>query len=243
MKWMGYFKAGVLALAMVLIGLYAWVRSYFVRPSTDLNFLFIDPFSKFARWFVGIKLEVIHPERAHLHRPCIMVGNHQTGLDFAIISQVCPKGMVIVAKKELKNIPIFGSFFVKAGNLMIDRAKSVEAKNKLKEVRNILISSNKNLAIFPEGTRHRRRPNEPGILPLKNGAFEIAILSQLPIVPVVCSNLSQFAIWEKGRLKPGVARVSILEPIQTEGLSLNNLPELKAKIYQSMLLEFEKIST
>lgn len=43
-----------------------------------------------------------------------------------------------------------------------------------------------NLWIFPEGTRSLKP--EPSMLPLKKGAFHLAIQAQVPIVPVVCEN-------------------------------------------------------
>jgi 1-acyl-sn-glycerol-3-phosphate acyltransferase len=243
---MGSIKALILVLSMLGFGCFAFVCSIpalilspvFPELRFKLNPLFVKPFSVFARWLVGIKMVILHPERGDSHRPSVMIGNHQSGLDFALISQACPSGYVIVAKKELRNIPIFGWFFWIAGNLLIDRSDKTGAKAAIEQVRERLRKHDLNLAIFPEGTRSKTGE----MLPFKKGAFHVAASAGFPLVPVVCSRLSGKAVWETRDLRGGNIVISILEPIETRHLKPQDLPAFMDEVRTRMIREFERVN-
>jgi 1-acyl-sn-glycerol-3-phosphate acyltransferase len=196
------------------------------------------PFGYFARWLVGIKLVILNGQRVEDNRPVVLVGNHQTGLDFAIISRACPGGSLIVAKRELIRIPIFGWFFWIAGNLLIDRSDPKSAKKQLDGASHLLKKYSLNLAIFPEGTRSRTN----AILPFKKGAFYLAVSTGLPIIPIVCSSLKGKGIWEKGELSGGHVVVSALEAISTLGVQSHEVDALIERIRNLMIAEFERVT-
>jgi 1-acyl-sn-glycerol-3-phosphate acyltransferase len=242
---MGYLKSVALLLAMILIGFYAFTLGVFALALTPVfprlryrsNQFFIVPFGVFARWCVGVKLVVLNAKTCAV-RPAVLVGNHQTGLDLAIISKGAPGPILIVAKRELKNIPIFGWFFWMAGNILIDRSNPRSARRQLEDARKLLRDKNLNLAVFPEGTRSR----DQQMLPFKKGAFHIAVTMGLPIVPIVCSSLKGKAIWEKADLGGGFVVLSILDPIPTEGMAMDQIDALMVRVRQQMMQEFTRIT-
>ena len=185
-----------------------------------------------------IKLVILNKERTSLHRPAILIGNHQTGLDFAIISQACPGGMLIVAKRELLKIPVFGWFFAIAGNVLIDRSNPRAAKKQMDDARELLNRMNLTLAVFPEGTRSKTQE----ILPFKKGAFHMAVSMGLPIVPIVCSSLKGKAIWETAKLSGGHVVVSVLPPIETKGVTIEQIDSFRDNVRQLMIEEFKRIT-
>ena len=243
---MGHVKAVLLGLAMVTFGLIAFLMSVVtlilspVAPNLryQSNQFFLKPFSKFARALIGIKLVILNKDRTDKLRPVVMVGNHQTGLDFAIISQACPGGIVVVAKRELKNIPIFGWFFMIAGNLLIDRSNPKAAKKQMDDARTLLVEKRLNLAVFPEGTRSRTQE----FLPFKKGAFNVAISMGLPIIPIVCSSLKGKAVWETADLKGGHVVVSVLDAIETKGIKPEDVDVFRDRIRNLMIVEFTRIT-
>jgi 1-acyl-sn-glycerol-3-phosphate acyltransferase len=243
---MGRVKAYTILIAMFVLGFIAFVMSVFalilspIAPKLryQANQFFLRPFGKFVRWLVGIKLIILNKDRVSVARPCVLVGNHQSALDFAIISQACPGGMIIVAKRELKFIPIFGWYFQIAGNLLIDRSNPRTAKSQLEAARALIKRENLNLAIFPEGTRSRNQE----MLPFKKGAFHVAVSMGFPIVPVVCSSLSGKAVWEKKDLKGGHVVVSVMEAIPTLGISGDRIDALRDEVRNLMVVEFARIS-
>jgi lysophosphatidate acyltransferase len=242
----GLLKALVLAVGLVFFGglafffsLVAWLISPFARSLRYLsNSVFLVPFSHFARKVVGIRLHVENRERIERSRPAVLVGNHQSGLDLALISQACTSRTVIVGKKELLRIPVFGWYFAMAGNLLIDRADKGSAKARMDEVRKKLTSEGLNLAIFPEGTRSKTGE----ILPFKKGAFYLAVATGYPIIPVVCSNLQGKAIWETLDLKGGKVVVSVLPPMETAHLNLSDLGVFTEEVRRIMMDEFIRVS-
>jgi 1-acyl-sn-glycerol-3-phosphate acyltransferase len=68
--------------------------------------------------------------------------------------------------------------------------------------------------------------------PLKDGAFAMAIQQQVPILPVSFLNNFQLMDDDHFILKPGVIRVRIHAPVDTNGLTQEDLPVLREKVYQ-----------
>ncbi len=243
---MGFLKAALLALGLLCFGFIGFVGALLALMLSPLfpglrfysNSFFLEPFGWFARRVVGVKLTILNRERIHESRPAIFIGNHQSGLDLAVIGQCCPVRSVIVGKKELKAIPVFGWFFWIAGNLLIDRSNKSSAKAQIEKVRQKLSERNLNLAIFPEGTRSKTGE----ILPFKRGAFYLAVSTGYPIIPVVCSNLQGKGIWERFQLKGGNVVLSVLPPIETKGLNLSDLSVFSDQVRGKMVEEYARVS-
>ncbi len=243
---MGYLKGILLAVGLIVFGLFAFILAVlallvspvFPKLRFEANYFFLGPFGWFARFIVGVKLRFIHRERLAGWRPAVFIGNHQSGMDLGIIGTACPRRSVIVAKKEIQNIPIFGWFFKIAGNLMIDRKKTFEAKTQMEAIREVMKKRDLNLVIFPEGTRSKTQ----NFLPFKKGAFHLALATGFPIVPVICSTLTKKAVWETFDLRGGNVIISVLDAIPTQGLGVKDVDALKERVRAVMLLEYERIN-
>jgi 1-acyl-sn-glycerol-3-phosphate acyltransferase len=170
----------------------------------------------------------------------VLIGNHQSALDLAVIGSMCPSGTVIVGKKEIAWIPIFGWYFRAAGNLMLNRSNASDARQALKKTAERVRQDQLNVAIFPEGTRNRKPST--GFLPFKKGAFHLARELQVPILPVVCSSLEGIALWESLQLDGGKVIVSLLEPIPTQGWTEAQMNSEIPRIHALMLAEYHRIN-
>jgi 1-acyl-sn-glycerol-3-phosphate acyltransferase len=86
--------------------------------------------------------------------------------------------------------------------------------------------------IFPEGTF-----NETGA-PLKDffdGAFRIAIETETPIKPVLfIDTVDRLHFRSIFTLTPGPSRVVFMDEVPVEGLTIDDLPALKDKVYAIM---------
>ena len=86
--------------------------------------------------------------------------------------------------------------------------------------------------IFPEGTFNE---TNQALKNFYDGAFRIAIETQTPIKPILFldtyDRLNHKSIFS---LTPVKNRTIFLDEIITEGLSLNDLPMLKNKVYSNM---------
>ena len=95
-----------------------------------------------------------------------------------------------------------------------------------------------NVMLFPEGTRS----SDGEIMPFKDGAFRLAIETGYPILPVAVAG-TRHAI-PKNSWVFGVkcqARIEVLEPIETKGLTLDDLDALKDRTRKVISASFEKM--
>jgi 1-acyl-sn-glycerol-3-phosphate acyltransferase len=76
------------------------------------------------------------------------------------------------------------------------------------------LKAGRSFLAYPEGTRSR----DGRLQPFKNGVFAMAIRAGAPIVPISVSG--SIKIMRKGdwAMHPGVVRITIHDPVPTEGL-------------------------
>lgn len=194
---------------------------------------------KFARVFAwgvlrisGIHVEVEGMEYLTRTQPCVYVGNHQSGLDMATFGAIYPERTLVIGKKELLWIPLFGLFFAAAGNILIQRKNRAHSISGLGIAVEAIRKSRCSVWIFPEGTRNR---SGQGLLPFKKGAFYMAIEARVPIVPILSSSLTDLVSWKKGIFKPGTVKIKILPPIVTDSYTIQQTGELAELARQKML--------
>ena len=161
----------------------------------------------------------------------IFVSNHISYMDSPVMMKAIRRqNFRVLGKAELGSIPVFGFIFKQAA-VSVDR-KNPENRAKSLLVLKSIIKRGISVFIFPEGTFNQTHR------PLKdfyNGAFKIAIETQTPIKPVLIldayDRLNYKSIFS---LSPGRSRAVFLEETKTAGLSSNDVPFLKEKIYKQM---------
>jgi 1-acyl-sn-glycerol-3-phosphate acyltransferase len=179
-----------------------------------------------ARWVappLGIRARVVGGERLTEVRPCVLIANHQSVLDVPVLASAFKPGAVIIAKKEVINVPLFGWIYEVTGNIRIDRGDTRSAVGRLKEVEDAIRARKVAVWIFPEGTRGKEAGR---MLPFKKGGFQVALLTGAPLVPVVTAPLKPRSDVKARRLLPNEVEVRVLEPIPTAGLGEADLPAL-----------------
>ena len=90
---------------------------------------------------------------------------------------------------------------------------------------------------------HARGPPEHGreLLPFKTGAFRRALAAQVPIVPVVAAPLGVCGTRSHAG-RPGVLRVTILEPVPTDTPDPRSVAELAATVRSTMQEELDRLA-
>lgn len=178
---------------------------------------------------VGVFYKIKGKENIIKNQTYIVVSNHINAMDLAAISyglRVYAKPLV---KKELTKIPGVGQLF-SLMCLTVDRSsKESRHASKVKMLSDLKLGIS--IFIFPEGTRNRGK--EP-LLPFFDGAFELAIESQLPIIPAIQLNTRKLNPNSSILFRPGIIELVHLPSIPTIGLTLNNLQELKEKVHTIM---------
>lgn len=174
----------------------------------------------YARFWVRLSL-VLLDRICHLrvefrglqHLPkgaAIVAAKHQSFLEvLALIMHV--RGFTYVYKRELGFIPLFGLYLRRSGQIAIDRAKRGSALPGVIAAVQQIFAEDRQLLIFPEGTR---RP--VGAPPAyKAGVARIAEETGVVCVPVA---LNSGLFWRRrGFLRrPGTAVIEFLAPIEPE---------------------------
>ena len=167
-----------------------------------------------SRWLLaanGTRVEVAGMEYLALDRPQIIAANHVSWFDVLAIASVLPKRFRFVAKEELGRVPIFGHAWKAAGHISVDRRDTQSAIASLQVASRHMREDNSAVVIFPEGTRSATGE----LLPFKKGAFMLALVSGVDIVPTAV--LGTRAMLPKGewRVRGGRINVRFGPPVET----------------------------
>jgi 1-acyl-sn-glycerol-3-phosphate acyltransferase len=206
-----------------------------VRPFDPKNVKTVCRFLAYGLPLLGIKIIVHNRDRMDLTGPFVYLSNHQHNLDIFPGSYLIPKNTVSIGKKSIKYIPFFGQFYWLSGNILIDRSNKKNAFTTLDETVKKIRDQKISVWIMPEGTRSNGR----GLLPFKKGPFVTAVKAQIPIIPIVISSYVkklQFNRWHAGTII-----VDVLSPIDTNGIQLSEVGNLKDQVYDLMKNSLNKI--
>jgi 1-acyl-sn-glycerol-3-phosphate acyltransferase len=111
------------------------------------------------------------------------------------------------------------------GDIPVKRGFGPSAVEAMERCRRTL-AQRVSVMIFPEGTRSRTAE----LLPFKDGAFRLAIEAGVPVLPLAVSGTRTALPKHDWRFGRSVAQVEVLEPIETAGLTLSDVPALKARV-------------
>ena len=139
--------------------------------------------------------------------PIIVAAKHQSAWEtFALVHLF--DNPVFIVKRELQWIPIFGWLMVKARMVPVDRRAGSQALNAMTERARIELADNRQLIIFPEGTR-RPAGAEPRY---KYGVAHLYAAEGVPCVPIA---LNSGLFWPRRSMRrlPGTVLVEILDPV------------------------------
>ncbi len=157
-------------------------------------------------------------------RPYIVVSNHESFADILLISHL-PWEMKWLSKHAFFRIPVLGWMMRLAGDIEVHRGRSESRSDAVQGIRDRL-AKRVSVMIFPEGTRSRTGD----LLPFQNGAFRVAVDLGLPILPLALAGTSGALAKGTFIMAPAHAEVRVLEPIETTGLSVSDVPELRDRV-------------
>ncbi|MBS2026409.1 MAG: 1-acyl-sn-glycerol-3-phosphate acyltransferase [Deltaproteobacteria bacterium] len=153
----------------------------------------------------------------------VVVSNHASTSDPFLLSHL-PFDMRFIAKEEIFKLPLLGWLMRLGGDIPLRRGDSGSVRRMFEACRRTL-DAGVPVMIFPEGTRSP----DGKLLPFKDGAFQLAIDAQAPLLPLAL--VGTHACRPKGSLWFGDARavVKVLEPIPTAGLGPDDVPALRER--------------
>ena len=184
----------------------------------------------------GMPVEVVRAQAGPHPQPCVYVANHGSYVDIMMLFKYIPGFLNMMGKASLARVPVWGPLF---GNVYItvDRSSAVSRGKAMVQARRSL-AAGKSIAIFAEG----RISPLPGkeLLPLLDGAFQMAIEAGVPLVPVGMPLNHMFMPDVEKDLRVRYHRLKIVfhPPIATAGLTLADIPALKGRVAAQLAGDF-----
>ncbi|XP_032788877.2 1-acyl-sn-glycerol-3-phosphate acyltransferase alpha [Daphnia magna] len=238
-SWFRYYFRFTLYISVVMLTSVFLIPVAIFRPGNVHNTVIVAYFlGPLLNALLGMKVHLRNPEN-FVNDGSIICANHQSCLDFLGMITHWPtmERCAAIAKKEVNYIGPFGFVAGLCGTIFIRRNKSHDSHSTMNEAAEQVKQKKLKLWIFPEGTRSGGRE----MLPFKKGAFYIAINSQLPITPVVYSYY-YFLDHKQKRFDPGEIIMTVLPPVSTKGMTIEQLPELMEKVRSAMMVVYRTSS-
>lgn len=178
------------------------------------------------RVIAGVRVEIRNPDKIP-KGPAIVAAKHQSFLEtFVLVG--CLGDPVIILKRELTWIPLFGWYLKKARMVAVDRGARGRALGQAARGAREEMAKGRQLLIFPEGTR--RAPGAPPAY--KHGVAYIYDIVKFPVTPV---GLNAGLFWPRRSFirRPGVVTIEFLDPV-APGLGRDEaLAAIQASIEES----------
>jgi putative phosphoserine phosphatase / 1-acylglycerol-3-phosphate O-acyltransferase len=210
--------------AAVGVGTAAAVMTYDRRGGVDMA---TSLFGRVAGQFGNIKIGVIGRQHT-THRPAVFFINHQSTLiDALVTSNVVQRGFTVVAKAEVKQIPVLGQLLTLADVAFVDRSNTSKAVSALQPAVDKL-RAGVSIVLAPEGTRSL----SPRVGAFKKGGFHLARDAGVPIVPIVIRNAGEI-MWRNAKVaQEGTIEVVVHEPVPTVDWTKADLDEWVPRMRQ-----------
>ncbi len=232
LRWIYCIYAALLFIVLMLLVIPFVITGSFFGKIKGGNFIYRVCMFWGDAWFLLIGIwhrnlyEAPHNKNTHY----IFVANHISYLDAPVIVKTMRQPIRVLGKIEMSKIPIFG-FIYRNAIVTVDRSS---AENRARSVRILKSVVNKGISIFifPEGTfNETHRP----LKDFYDGAFRIAIESQIPIKPVLFLDAYDRMHYQSLlSLTPGRSRSVFLDEVPVEGLTGKDVEALKEKVFRLM---------
>jgi 1-acyl-sn-glycerol-3-phosphate acyltransferase len=170
-----------------------------------------------AGWMCGVRVIVQGQEKIAQGTTYVFLSNHQGNFDGPVLIHAIPRDLRALIKKEMMRLPILSLVLRHVQFVPIERLNPKKAQEGI-EMGARLLKEGKSFLAFPEGTRSRAgRLGE-----FKKGGFIMAILAQVPIIPVSILDSAKIQPPGKYGIRPGSIRVIFHNPIATEGMNIED---------------------
>ncbi|KAI8819854.1 uncharacterized protein EV422DRAFT_532553 [Fimicolochytrium jonesii] len=236
-RMIGLIIAGLLSSTA---GIVASPVMYLLGKPSSCNWVVARTMRFLGPYFTGMNV-VVEGKINQDNVPSVIVCNHQSSLDIICMAAVIPQNVVVMAKREIKYVPVLGWFMALANNVFIDRGNRTSAIETMAKVAVYLKAKKLSLWLFPEGTRSHQ--SDDSMLSFKKGAFHLAVQGNIPVIPIVCSTYHPYYDKKNWSFEPGVVHMKVLDPISTEGMKTADVDALIEKTRAKMLEALKSIKT
>lgn len=228
-------------LTVVIIGLPVMliillVRLFSKRAARSMTYGFVRFVMRVFMPISGTKITLVGKENIpDKHTPVLFVSNHRSYFDIITAYVAIPGHYGFIGKKEFKKVPMMAQWMQLLGCIFLDRENPREGIRSINAAVDY-IKDGYSIWICPEGTRSHLDK----MLPFKEGSFKIAEKAGCPIVPVAFVHTDDILENHMPKLKPANVTLVVGAPIETAGLSRQEMRSLHQQVYDQIQEMYEK---
>lgn len=211
----------------------SWIDSRLIRKKP-----FSKRYDRMAHWSTKVmsafkvELKVDQQEELPKDRPILFVSNHQSEFDMLMLIKGISQPFSFISKVENEKVPYVASWSKTLDVIFFDREDRSSGIHMLREAARRL-KDQKNLLIFPEGTRSKGTKMHE----MQAGSLQPAFMAKAYIVPVVLKNSYDYKNLVKHK-QP--CRMTIMRAIPFEEYKLLKAEGLVKVLQEQMQNELEK---
>jgi fatty-acyl-CoA synthase len=138
-------------------------------------------------FLAGVRVRVVGKEYMNTPGAKIYAANHTSYFDVLPLIMGLGVQYRFVAKSEVHNMPFIGTFLRKMGHLSFVRTDAGARRDAVEQIASSLRDAD-SVFVFPEGTF----VPEEGVRPFQLGAFNAAVVTGVPIIPVSLAGTRRF---------------------------------------------------
>jgi len=159
----------------------------------------------------------------------VIISNHQSSLDILLVNCLRYR-FKWISKIENNKVPVLGWYLKMAGYITVDRGDK-DSKEKMMDESYLCLQKGISIMLFPEGTRSSDK--EIGFF--KRGAFQLAISTNTPILPVLIEGTGD-VLPKHGHVFSGFHKITIrvLDPVEPSAFGTKDYDELAVKFRMMM---------
>jgi 1-acyl-sn-glycerol-3-phosphate acyltransferase len=238
-------------ISKVLISLWVWLfialTLIVLLPVSFIIRILVYPFDKklgsirilycfFSEVYIRInplwKIRIEGREKFNMKKVYVIISNHQSMLDIIAIQNIY-RQFVWVSKAENFSYPVLGWIMKISGDIRLERDNPQSFASLVRNCEKKL-SGGCSIIMFPEGTRS----SDGEIKRFKEGAFRIAQLAKVSILPIIVDG-TRDVLPKKGFIMKisSTMRVRILDEISYESFQGESPHQLADKFKQIMSYE------
>jgi 1-acyl-sn-glycerol-3-phosphate acyltransferase len=130
----------------------------------------------------------------------VYASNHESLVDILVLGASLPGDFKWAAKRSVMNVPWLGWHLRLAGHVPVDRNQGRDAALAVIQAFESVLRRDKPLLVFPEGTRTA----DGKLKAFKDGAFQAAINTRKPVVPVAINGT--FSLMSRDAVDTGASK-------------------------------------
>ncbi len=234
------FVIAFLIVSLILIPI-AYIIGLFSRSARDAYSQAVVAWGfRVVGFIAGARVTEKGREKLPKGEAALYVANHRSYFDIILLDSRMPVPTAIIAKKELKAVPMLNWWMVLKHCKFLDRS---DIKQNLKIVLECIeeAKNGQTILIFPEGTRSKG-DSELDMLEFKEGSMKIALKSGIKVVPVAIHGTRDILEKQFPLIKASDVTISYGDPIDPASLDKEQQKHMGALCREKILEMLKEVS-